>query len=171
MEIWKDIFGYENKYQISNKGRVMSLNYGNTGKPRELKHNINKKTGLHQVELSKHNKKTTFMIARLVAEAFIPNPMQKPHVMHISKNKDDNSVENLAWAYISEEKHNTYNKGSRKNAIPTYTKISYNGKNYNKYADIAKDLGINQRTFKHRLQLGWGLYESLEIPIGKGVNK
>lgn len=166
MEIWKDINGYENKYQVSNTGKIRSLNYNNTKKIKELKQNISKKTGLCQVKLSKNNIAKDFMVARLVAEAFIPNPLFKEEVMHISKNKYDNSVGNLQWAYYSEEKHNTYNKGSRK-GTPTHTKISYKGKNYNKYEDIAKDLGINKRTFYKRInELGWNLYESLEIPVG-----
>lgn len=165
-EVWKDIKGYENKYQVSNTGKVRSLNYNNTKEIKELKQYINW-TGLANVCLSKNNKRKFYMVARLVAETFIPNPLFKEHVIHISKDKLDNSVENLAWAYISEEKHHTYNKGSRK-GNPTYTKISYNGKNYNNYKDIAKDLKINQRTFYKRLyELDWSLYEALEIPIGK----
>ena len=42
MEIWKDILGYEGKYQVSNTGKVRSMNYNNTGKIRELKLKLNK---------------------------------------------------------------------------------------------------------------------------------
>lgn len=165
-EIWADIKGYEGKYQVSNTGKVRSLNYCNTGKIKELKQRISW-TGLADVCLSKNNKRKFYMVSRLVAEAFIPNPLFKEHVIHISLNKLDNSVNNLTWAYISEEKHHTYNKGARKGK-PTYTLISYNGKNYNNYRDIAKDLGLNARTFYKRLyELNWNLYEALEIPVGR----
>lgn len=166
-ELWTNVKGYENKYIISNTARIVSLNYNNAHKPKELKQKENR-FGQMEVSLSKNNIKKDYMVARLVAEHFIPNPMQKPFVMHKSKNKKNNFANNLEWAYSSEEKHNTYNKGSRKNAVPSFTKISYNGKNYKNYKDIAKDLNINARTFSKRLELGWGLYEALEIPVGKG---
>ena len=107
------------------------------------------------------------MVARLVAEAFIPNPLFKDEVMHISKDKQDNSVNNLQWAYKSETRHNMYNKGSRKVGKPTKTKITYKGKNYKRYSQIAKDLGINKKTFYNRMNLGWNLWESLEVPVSK----
>lgn len=135
---------------------------------KELKQKINNKTGLCEVKLSKNNKTKDFMVARLVAEHFIPNPLFKDEVMHISINKLDNSIENLSWAYKSETKHNMYNKGSRKVGKPTYTKITYNGKNYKKYSQIAKDQNIGRSTFYKRLyKLNWSLYEAAEIPVGR----
>lgn len=151
---------------VSNTGKVISTNYNNTGRPKELKQKENK-FGQMEVTLSLNNKKKTYMVARLVAIHFIPNPMQKPLVMHKTKNKKRNDVLNLEWAYTSEEKHNTYNKGCRKNSIASQTKITYEGNNYVKYNDIAKQKGINLSTFKKRIYSGWGLYEALEIPIGQ----
>jgi hypothetical protein len=61
-----------------------------------------------------------------------------------------------------------YNKGSRKNCEPTYTKITYNGKLYKNYMDIAKDIGMKYRTLYKRInELDWGLFEALEIPVSK----
>lgn len=114
-EIWSDIPGFEKKYQISTKGNVMSLNYNNTGMPHLLKLKINQKTGQCEVKLSKNNITKNYMVARLVAEVFIPNPLFKDEVMHLSQDKSDNSVDNLEWAYKSETRHNMYNKGCRKN--------------------------------------------------------
>lgn len=166
-EEWRKIYG---KYEVSNTGKVRSLNYNNTGKLKELKLKELKlkenKYGQMEVKLSQNNKAKDYMVARLVATIFIPNPQNKPLVIHKNKDKKDNSINNLEWAYTSEEKHNTYNKGSRKNAVPSFTKITYKGKNYKKYSQIAKEMGINQRTFNHRLELGWGLNEALEIPVG-----
>lgn len=166
-EIWVDIMEYEGKYQVSNTGKVRSLNYNNTGKIKELKLKVNK-YGFLEVKLSKDNKTKDFMVARLVAEHFLPNPMFKEEVIHISKNKTDNSVENLKWAYHSESKHHMYNKGCRKIGKPTKTKITYNGKNYKTYSKIAKDNNINLKTFYNRLyNLNWNLWEALEVPIGR----
>ena len=112
-EIWKDIKGYEGKYQVSDQGNVMSLNYNNTGKPRLLKIKINR-CGFCEVVLSKDNKPKTYMVARLVAEAFIPNPRRCNLVVNKDNNKLNNSVENLKWAYLSEARYMTYKKGNRK---------------------------------------------------------
>lgn len=167
-EQWVDINGFEGKYIISNKGRIVSLNFNNSHKPQEIKQKVNSKTGLLEVCLSKNNKRYFFMVARLVGEHFIPNPLYKDEVMHISKDKTDNSVENLKWAYRSESKHNMYNKGCRKIGKPTFTKITYEGKNYNTYSKIARYKGINLGTFYNRLyNLNWNLYEALEVPVGR----
>lgn len=169
-EIWKDIYGYEGKYQVSNTGKVRSLNYNNTSIVRELKQKINR-YGYMEVKLSKNNKAKDFMVARLVAMHFIPNPNYKDEVMHISKDATDNSVLNLKWAYHSESKHNMYNKGCRKTGTPTYTKITYKGKNYKSYSSIAKKEGINIKTFFNRLYMNWSLYEALEVPVGRSNNE
>ena len=66
-EIWKDIEGYEGKYQVSNMGNVRSLNYNNTGKPRNLKQKINR-YGYNEVKLSKFNKTKNFLVSTLVAK-------------------------------------------------------------------------------------------------------
>lgn len=136
-EVWKDIKGYENKYQVSNLGNVRSLNFNNTRKPGNLKIKINH-LGFSEVKLSKNNKTKDFMVARLVAEAFIPNNNNRPEVMHISKDKQDNSVDNLRWAYKSETRHNMYNKGSRKIGVPSGNKISYKRKGFKNFTCLAK---------------------------------
>lgn len=166
MEIWKDISGYEGKYQVSNTGKVKSLNYNNTGKEKELKYHI-ERTGLASVKLSKNNIVKNCMVARLVAEAFIPNTHHKPQVMHISKNITDNRVENLKWAYICEVKFNTYKKGARKIGTASNNKISYKGKRYKSYSKLAKDYNISGNILDKRLRNGWTLQESLEIPMNR----
>lgn len=166
-EEWKDIEGYEGKYQVSNTGNVRSLNYNNTGKPRILKIKINK-YGFAEVTLSKNNKSKDFMLARLVAGAFIPNPCNKPKVMHISKDGTNNCIDNLKWAYDSEVKFNMYKKGSRKIGRPSGNIISYNGEKYKRYKDMSEKFGISGRIFYKRINRGWTLQEALEIPKSKG---
>ena len=170
IEIWKDIVGYEGKYQVSNTGKVRSLNYNNTHTIRELKPKVNR-YGYLEVKLSKNNKTRDYMVGRLVAIHFIPNPLYNEEVIHISNDSKDNRVENLKWAYHSESKHHMYNKGCRKKGKPTHTKITYNDKNYTNYTAIAKDLGMNKKTFYKRIyELHWNLYEALEVPIGRRIN-
>ena len=162
-EIWKDIKEYSGKYQIGSKGHVRSMNYNNTGKPKELK--LKRNTyGFNEVTLSKNNKTKTYMVARLVAEHFIPNPNNKPKVMHIGDGADD-SVENLKWAYESEIKFNMYKRGRRKLVIPRVYRVSYKHKYYKTFAKLAREYGITNSQLLHRLNKGWTVREAIEIPI------
>jgi hypothetical protein len=69
LENWKDIAGYEGLYQVSDTGKVRSLNWRNRGEIKELSLKTNAQ-GESQVELSKDGKRKTFPVAQLVAEAF-----------------------------------------------------------------------------------------------------
>lgn len=94
-EIWKDIPGYEGKYQVSNKGRVKSLNFNRTGKEAILK--AKNHVGYPRVILWKGGKRHEICVHRLVAEAFLPNPDNKQFVNHIDGDRRNNNVENLEW--------------------------------------------------------------------------
>lgn len=76
LEQWKAIQGFEGKYEVSNKGRVRSMNYNRTGEVKVLKSFKNQSTGYVQVALyeSSRGKMIPRYVHRLVAEAFIPNP-------------------------------------------------------------------------------------------------
>lgn len=103
MEIWKDIDGYEGLYQVSNKGRVKSLDkqswnghvfFLKKGKIRSLCNS----NGYQNVSLSDSDTiKTTHYVHRLVASAFLPNPNNYPCVNHKDENKKNNTAENLEW--------------------------------------------------------------------------
>lgn len=105
-EIWKDAFGYEGFYMVSNMGRVKSLdrlmkrktdifNFIKSGK---LLHCGNRKDKYPGVSLTnKDGKVNVIRIHRLVAENFIPNIHNKPFVNHINCIRNDNRVENLEW--------------------------------------------------------------------------
>lgn len=92
-EVWKDILGYEGHYQVSNKGRVKSLKQG---KERILKQIINKR-GYLRICLIKNGKKKIYMVHRLVAKSFLPNPNSLPQINHKDEDKTNNKVENLEW--------------------------------------------------------------------------
>lgn len=96
-EVWKDIVGYEDKYQISNLGRIKSLKdtHGNY-KERMLNPTPNLKGYLGQC-ISKNGIRKRVTIHRLVAETFIPNPLNLPEVNHKDEDKSNNSVSNLEW--------------------------------------------------------------------------
>lgn len=93
-ENWKDIEGYEGLYQVSDQGRVRSLNYNRTGKERVLK--LSKSgCGYLYVDLNKKH----YRVHRLVALAFVPNddPKHKTQCNHINEIKTDNRACNLEW--------------------------------------------------------------------------
>ena len=95
-EIWRDIKGYEGKYMVSNTGKVKSLNYNRTGKEGIMESHVNV-YGYLRVKLCKDGRKKWYMINRLVAQAFLPNPDNLPEVNHKDEDKTNNCVENLEW--------------------------------------------------------------------------
>lgn len=98
-ELWKDIPEYEGLYQISNRGRVKSFRQSTKyGKAAEyiLKPTV-ANNGYCQVTLYGAGKRKKFLVHRLVANAFIPNPDNLPQVNHKDEDRLNNAVNNLEW--------------------------------------------------------------------------
>lgn len=106
-ELWKDIEGFEGIYQISSKGNIRSLDrwvIDKNGrkvfwKSQPIKPRPQHKdgSGYLQVSLRMNGKYIHFLVHRLVAKAFIPNPNNLEQVNHIDENKHNNDVNNLEW--------------------------------------------------------------------------
>ena len=106
IELWKDIKNYEGLYQVSNLGNVKSVDrYVYAGDNSNHKYQHIKERNLKlsggdkyiQVSLCKNGKIKAFLVHRLVAEAFIPNPDNLPCINHKDENPKNNQAENLEW--------------------------------------------------------------------------
>ena len=99
-EVWKDVLGFEEAYQVSNYGRIKRKkrtdSNNRTHKERIMSPSMYS-NGYMNVELRMNNKKRRTSEHRLVAEAFIDNPLNLPQINHKDENKANNHVSNLEW--------------------------------------------------------------------------
>lgn len=120
-EIWKDIKGYEGLYQVSNLGRVRSLDrtVSYCGRTRKFfgkiliedDESIQSYQRYVSVDLCKNGGERHYLVHRLVADAFLPNPENKPTVNHINGHKHNNHLDNLEWATWSENNSHAFRIG------------------------------------------------------------
>ena len=99
-EVWKDIKGYEGRYQISNLGNVKSLKYRNQNLVKKLTQRTSNK-GYKVVGLTDKGKTNFVLVHRLVAMAFVDNPNDYPIVNHKDENPLNNQADNLEWCTYS----------------------------------------------------------------------
>lgn len=143
-EIWRDVSNFEGMYQVSNTGRLRSLDrIAGSKRPRLIKgkiiHKNKSKSGYIYLSLSKNNLYYGTNLHRLVAIAFIPNPGNKPQVNHINGIRDDNKVDNLEWVTLSENHLHAYKNLNRTNptAIPIIM-VDINGKEIRRFNNCSE---------------------------------
>lgn len=142
-EVWKDIVNYVGKYKVSNLGKVNSIarEVYNGHHVRVVPELVLKQShtndGYSQVIMSNGWKTKQAYVHRLVAQAFIPNPENKPEVHHINHVRDDNSVENLEWVTREQQRDDHWKKKKGKS-------IFIDDIEYNSYSDAAKSIGVSQ---------------------------
>ena len=168
-EVWKDIGGYEGFYQVSNLGRVRSLDRfvfvsgkktlrrGKILKSRSWKANGKRFLPYEKISLSRDGVSRNFYLHKIVAISFIPNKDGKPQVDHIDGDIKNNCVENLRWCT---QKENNNNVVFRKKQS-----LLYNG-------EIARDVafsnGISYDIYRGRIARGWDLKRAItEKPRGR----
>ena len=100
-EVWKDVQGYEGLYKVSNLGNVYSV------KSQKILKAQFSYDGHATVGFYKNRKFKLYSIHRLVATAFIPNPLNHPIVHHLDDNPRNNCVSNLKWCTQKENVHYT----------------------------------------------------------------
>lgn len=123
--VWKPVKGYEGLYEVSNVGIVKSLfRYKKALKPSVTKN------GYLTVELFRDKIGKRFLVHRIVAESFIPNPDDLPQVNHKDEDKKNNNVDNLEWCSAK------YNMNYGEGAKTRHKKINYSKPCYAKNAKI-----------------------------------
>lgn len=154
-EEWRDIKGFEGWYQVSNFGRIKSLN--RPFKPGDkILHPTLKDDGYMKVSLlGGRSKGKNMLIHRLVAEAFLPNPDNLPIINHKDENKSNNHVENLEWCTY---RYNTMYSPSigctlnRNDMSKPILQFSLDGdfiKEYPSVAEAARQLGVSATSISH----------------------
>lgn len=156
-EIWKPVKGYEGFYEVSNLGRVKSLDRivpskSKTGTPctRKVKGRIMKNGkdghGYPHISLRKDRATKNAAVHRLAAEAFLPKVEGKEYVNHINSDYTNNCVENLEWCTSNENNIHAWKQGNRvaTNAKPI-AMFSLNGehiKDFQSVAEASRNTGI-----------------------------
>lgn len=144
MQMWK-VLKRNSNYCVNEQGEVLSLRKNKVLSP---KRNWD---GYLRVQLWEHNSCEYVSIHRLVAEEFIPNPMNKPFVNHIDGNKSNNSVNNLEWCTQQENIQHAWDTGLSKThlnsklskAVWQCDRLGDKIKMFPSTMEVERQLGIN----------------------------
>ena len=164
MEIWKDIEGFEGRYQISNQGRVKSLVCNNFGRYKKNSGEWILKAGkshcgyMRVLLVDKNGGRHSLFVHRLVLIAFFGIDSEKKQVNHINGIKDDNRLENLEWVTQSENMKHAYRIGLEKpvvNGLEKRIAAKRNGVIVGEYPAIrvmCRELNVNRRSVVRQLR-------------------
>lgn len=162
-EIWKPVVGFEGLYEVSNLGQVRSLDRQTRGgfKPSRILKPQTQWTGYTQVGLTRPGQRQQYKkIHVLVAEAFLPNPDNKPQMNHKNGIRNDNRLENLEWVTISENHKHAFRELGKKPSRAALGKPSPRRKLSKEQVEairsdtrsqtaIAEDYGVSQQTISN----------------------
>lgn len=157
---WRDVEGYEGIYQVSRYGEVRSLDHYVRSKNDSMRLSRGclraqdetqdgyMQVGLYDTESTGHPLGKMRMVHVLVAQAFIPNPENKPFVNHIDGNKKNNCVENLEWVTAKENTEHAIRTGLRPATHWTHDEIMRWNEIWNQKQRVAVRCIETQETFK-----------------------
>ncbi len=151
------------KINVYSDGRIETLKHCSIRKNGRIDNRKGKilkpgidKYGYLRIIITNKGKRKEYLVHRLVAMAFIPNPDNKPTVNHKDGNKQNNNVENLEWATHKEQKQHAIEhhlcdfniKGLKKANERRSIKILYDGETYNSIREASRKTGVCQSTIK-----------------------
>lgn len=166
-EIWKPVRGYEGRYEVSNHGKVRSIDRETIYLMQETEVTRKQKGQLLKIKKNEKSLENTYLfvtlfdkesnykhmyIHRLVAEAFLNNPKNKKTVNHINGDKTDNYIANLEYSTISENVQHAYDSGLRKRKISNEDAI-FIKENYPRFTqkELAELFDVTRTTIQYTL--------------------
>lgn len=161
-ELWVEIEGYNGKYWVSNHGRVKMVEMQFFNKPFRLMKPQTAK-GYKCIRLYNSKGWKDYLVHRLVADYFIPNPNNFPHVNHKDENPSNNMADNLEWCtrlynvrYGTAIERKKEKLKKYKKPVEQYSKDGVFIKRWDSATDAANELG---------------LYSHCICQVAKGINK
>ena len=160
-ERWRSIKGYEGIYEVSDYGRIRSIDrfVEIEVRGRKIKKKYKSKiikpstinSGYQVVWLSKHGEVSPFSVHRIVAIAYIENPNDYEDVNHKNGNKKDNRVENLEWCTRRENIQHCYHVLGRKPPVVTSVRCVETGEKYASIKDAARATNLTPGAISHAI--------------------
>jgi len=143
-EIWKSVVGFSN-YEVSTYGRIRNINFQNTGKTRIRKIIKPNGRGYFRLILCNNGKKHYISLHRLIAKAFIENPLNKPQVNHKDGIKTNNYYKNLEWVTHRENTDHAIATGLRSNINEKHGMAKLNNAKVRKIKKLLMDKKYKQK--------------------------
>lgn len=139
--MWRPVIGYEGIYEVNRLGEIRRIKTG-----RILK-GYQGRDGYQRVSLTTNGITKPFLLHRLIASAFIPNPMNYPCINHKDEDKSNNSLDNLEWCThrynLNYGTHNARANETRKKPISQYSRNGEFIRNWDSVTDIHRETGID----------------------------